>query len=63
MTYDRVRIINPDHSIAVVDKSFSQMCEMIAPLSKEEKDRFWRKQGGDVVLPTGHKIWLVQEGV
>jgi hypothetical protein len=60
--YDRVRIIHADGRVAVLDKAFSQMVEMLKPLSREDKDRFWRNQG-KVILPTGEDIWLVKEGV
>jgi len=61
--YDRVRIIFADGRISVVDKAFSQMVEMLKPLSTEDRERFWRKEGGDVMLPTGESIYLVREGV
>lgn len=60
---DRVRIINTDKSISVVDLEFSQVVELTKPLSKDDKDRFWTRQGGDVELPSGRRIWLVTEGV
>lgn len=61
MTYDRVRIINPDGSVSVLDKTFSQMCEMLKPLSHTERAEFWRKV--EKTLPCGSRVVLVREGV
>jgi hypothetical protein len=61
MSYDRVRIINPDGTIAVLDKTHSQMCEMLKPLTAVERRAFWAKQ--ETALPSGHSVYLVREGV
>jgi hypothetical protein len=61
MTYDRVRIIAPDGAISVLDKSFSQMVEMLRDLTKEERAAFWAKK--ETKLASGHSVILVKEGV
>ena len=58
---DRVRIIKAEGGIAVLDKEFSQMCEMLRDLSREQKDAFWAKQ--ETKLPNGDSVYLVREGV
>jgi hypothetical protein len=59
--YDRIRIIAPDGRISVIDKSFSQMVEMLKPLPETERKAFWAKQ--ETKLPSGHSVILVREGV
>ena len=59
--YDRVKITNPDGSIQILDKSFSQMVELMQPLTRAQKDAFWAKQEQE--LPSGRRIFLVREGV
>lgn len=61
MSYDRVRIIGIDGSISVLDKSFSQMVEMLKGLSDEDRKAFWVKR--ETKLPTGQSVYLVREGV
>jgi len=58
---DRVRIIAADGRISVLDKEFSQMCEMLKGLDKAERDAFWRKR--ETKLPSGDSVYLVREGV
>lgn len=47
-TIDRVRLIHPDQSVSVRDYAFSQICEMTAVLTKEQKKVFW--DGRDSVI-------------
>lgn len=61
MSYDRVRIISADGRISVLDKSFSQMVEMLKGLTTEQKASFWAKE--ETKLPSGHSVVLVKEGV
>ena len=55
----RVRIINADGSISVLDKSFSQVCEMFKFLSPEDKRAFWDKR--EVTLLNGEKVLFMRE--
>ena len=53
MTYDRVRIINPDGSISVVDKTFSQMCEMLKPLDEALLHEVFKKYNKVITVEDG----------
>ena len=48
--YDRIRIIRLDGSVCVRDYAFSQVCEMLAGLSRENYKVFM--EGNEVVIPS-----------
>jgi hypothetical protein len=58
MSY-RIRIIYTDGVISVIDVAFSQLCQLFAGVSRPEFKRFMRREGGDVTLINGCRIWLV----
>ena len=61
MSYDRVKTTHIDGSISILDKSFSQMVELLKPLTDEQRKAFWQKQEQE--LPSGRRVLLVREGV
>lgn len=57
----RIRIMDKDGQVQVLDQTWSQLCDTIRELTCEEKGWFWKKQS--VVTPDGGSIKLVKEGV
>lgn len=47
---DRIRIIHPNKEVTVRDYAFSQVCELTAPLSDEQRAVFYRGLES-VILP------------
>lgn len=41
MTITRVRIISPYGEVFVLDKTWSQIVELLSPLSEAQKKTFW----------------------
>lgn len=59
--YDRIRFVNTDGSVSLLDLSFSQVVEALKGLTDGEKDGFWNKK--ETVLADGRSAYLVKEGV
>lgn len=57
--YYRVRIIWADGRISVIDKSFSQVVEMLKGLSDDVRKAFWEKS--ETLLPSGDSVIFVRE--
>jgi hypothetical protein len=57
----RIRIIHADKRISVRDLAFSQICELLKDISRDEREAFWAKT--ETALPSGDSIFLVREGV
>lgn len=55
----RVRLIAPNGHISVIDKSFSQVCEMLTGLDRSTRNAFWDKRS--VVLAGGTNAVFVSE--
>ena len=57
--YYRVSIINQDGSFSILDKTFSQICEMLRGVTSENRDQFWDKKR--IPLTTGETVVFVKE--
>lgn len=58
---DRIRTIQANGHITVLDLAFSQIVALLSPLSPEQREDFWSKK--ETKMPNGNSIYLVQEGV
>jgi hypothetical protein len=55
----RVSIKRVDGSFSILDRTFSQVCEMLRGCSDQERDWFWDKRS--VTLPNGEAVKFVKE--
>ena len=60
MTITRVRIISPYGEVYVLDKTWSQLVEMLSPLTEPQKAIFW---DGHSVESQNWNYKLVKENV
>jgi hypothetical protein len=61
MTVTRIRIMNPDRSVQVLDQTWSQLCETLSRLPEDDRCFFWDMRS--VPLPEGGSLKLVKENV
>ena len=64
MTVTRIRIMNPDRSVQVLDQTWSQLCETLQEVRQVNEDNvcyFW--QWRSVPLPNGGSVKVVKENV
>jgi len=64
MTVTRIRIMNPDRSVQVLDKTWSQLCETLSEIRQVSEDNvcfFWDMRS--VPLPDGGNVKLVKRDV
>jgi hypothetical protein len=57
--YYRIRFINADGRVAVLDLAFSQVVATLKDLDAEARDAFWNK--ADVLLADGRRAKFVRE--
>lgn len=57
--YYRVRRITDKELVTVQDLSFSQVCQVLKCLSREEAESFWAKK--EVHMQDGSKVLFVKE--
>lgn len=59
MGYYRVKVVNPDGTMSLLDKTFSQVVELTSKLTEELKNSFWDKK--EVDIGAGYKALFIKE--
>ena len=55
----RISIQHTDGSFAILDKTFSQTCEMLKGADNAIRNQFWDKQ--PIIISTGETVKFVKE--